>query len=605
MRANHFCILSILVMLISAACLEGNIDYRVAFIGVDDPTLHETIEKNSQLIALQKSPPPTRAALQRRAENDINNVVKALHSKAYYNAAVTLSIDFSSEPVLVKVLIKKGEIYPFDAVEIYPKIGSEESFPYECVTTENLGISLGTPALPSVIIKAKNLIEETLGRYGFPYASVIDTEVIVDQRLQTVRVAYYVDAGPRLYFGSVSIIGNKTVLPAFIFRKLAWCRGEQYDPCKIEQSRRQLESSYLFRSVSIDYPDNPPESNNLPIDIHVEEAKMRTIGFGLSYTREPGPGLGGSFEWQHRNYMGMGEELDLRGGYWGRRQYASLSYLIPDWYRRRQSLLLLTQYDREKLEGYTADTYTIGAIVDRECSKCFQYSYGLKYEHILDSDIHEDYIHQLQPRCQEAFDVFKTPVETFWDCSNDLFNPTRGHTLKIEVVPTYQFRGDQFFYDKNIITFTKYRPLDRRCRFVFAYKTVIGSIFGPSKEKIPRSELFDAGTESLLRGYEYKTVSPLDNTNKPTGGRSMWINSAELRYRQNEEIGWVLFYDFGNVYSSIAPDVTKKILQSVGLGFRYFTPVAPIRIDVGIPLNPRPTLDIPRYQLYINVGQAF
>src|SRR5262249_24319271 len=101
------------------------------------------------------------------------------------------------------------------------------------------------------------------------------------------------------------------------------------------------------------------------------------------------------------------------------------------------------------------------------------------------------------------------------------------------------------------------------------------------------------------------TVSPLDNDHDPTGGRSMLISSLEIRTRWTKDFGSVLFFDFGNVYSYTIPDLQEKMLTSVGICIRYYTLVAPIRLDIAIPLTPRRHVDNQHYQIYFSVGQAF
>ena len=64
------------------------------------------------------------------------------------------------------------------------------------------------------------------------------------------------------------------------------------------------------------------------------------------------------------------------------------------------------------------------------------------------------------------------------------------------------------------------------------------------------------------------------------------------------------FYDGGNVFHPIGfQRFGAQYTNSVGLGFRYATPVGPIRIDIGRNLNR--IEGIKSTQIFITLGQAF
>jgi outer membrane translocation and assembly module TamA len=63
----------------------------------------------------------------------------------------------------------------------------------------------------------------------------------------------------------------------------------------------------------------------------------------------------------------------------------------------------------------------------------------------------------------------------------------------------------------------------------------------------------------------------------------------------------VPFYDGGNVFRNIG--FHGQYTNTVGFGFRYATPVGPIRVDFGYNLNAPPGLK--SFQYFITIGQAF
>jgi translocation and assembly module TamA len=64
----------------------------------------------------------------------------------------------------------------------------------------------------------------------------------------------------------------------------------------------------------------------------------------------------------------------------------------------------------------------------------------------------------------------------------------------------------------------------------------------------------------------------------------------------------VPFLDAGSVSQDVIPDF-DEIKLGVGVGLRYHTGFGPLRLDVGVPLNPGP--DDSPVAVYVSLGQAF
>jgi outer membrane protein assembly factor BamA len=121
------------------------------------------------------------------------------------------------------------------------------------------------------------------------------------------------------------------------------------------------------------------------------------------------------------------------------------------------------------------------------------------------------------------------------------------------------------------------------------------------------------------------------------GGDAFLFFSTELRFPlMGKTLGGVLFHDMGNVYSSLDKlsfRVSQQnrqdfdyMVHSVGIGFRYRTPVGPVRVDFGWSINaprfvgypgtrndllnstpPYPTvpLRVSPFQYFFSLGQTF
>src|SRR5690606_3278671 len=95
-----------------------------------------------------------------------------------------------------------------------------------------------------------------------------------------------------------------------------------------------------------------------------------------------------------------------------------------------------------------------------------------------------------------------------------------------------------------------YYALDEEARFVLAGRIGLGSVAGAALGEIPADHRYYAGGGGSVRGYRYRSLSPLGPTGQVVGGRSLFEASAEVRVKVNDTIGIVPFYDVGGAFDS-------------------------------------------------------
>ena len=129
---------------------------------------------------------------------------------------------------------------------------------------------------------------------------------------------------------------------------------------------------------------------------------------------------------------------------------------------------------------------------------------------------------------------------------------------------------------------------------------------------LPASERFFTGGENTVRGFARDSlgdVGTLDPNGFPTGGHALTVLNAELRAPLWRELGGVVFLDAGNVFRRVSDLDLSALRPSAGFGFRYKSPLGPVRVDFGFRLTSRrgdvPDVDEPSYAIHFSIGQAF
>jgi len=188
-----------------------------------------------------------------------------------------------------------------------------------------------------------------------------------------------------------------------------------------------------------------------------------------------------------------------------------------------------------------------------------------------------------------------------YDGTDSLLDPSRGWRLTGSVTPSWSIRDAAPFAPLRLTASTYWDVLGEK-RGILAVRGTVGSLMGADRAEVPRHQRLYAGGGGSVRGYDYQSIGPRDERNRPSGGASLLEASLEWRQRVWGDIGAVAFVDAGSVGTGTSPSVSD-LRVGAGLGVRYFTAIGPIRADVGVPLVKQRGSS--GYGLYVGIGQAF
>jgi len=565
--------------------------YRFQLEGVPDVALAGLLRAATDLEQLAGRPPASPALLQRRAEDDRETMRRVLRAEGYYAGEVSIELqppaaDDGEWTVLAR--IEAGAPFRLARFAVaFTDTAAVEGF---APSYADLGLARGERARAAAIVAASDRALAQLGQIGHPDARLADRSVTVDHAEGTVVVDLQIAAGRRLAFGPVEVSGLSTLRPAAVLRHVAWTEGTAYDRRAVQQTRQELMTTGLFSSVSIER-QSAGADGRAPVRIQVAEAPHRTIGGGVKYGTDQG--IGAKAFWETANLFGGAETLRAEVEAAQRRQAAQLGLRMPGFLGTRFLLGSQVSAALEQFDAYDADRYGGGVTLERTLLPHLTGSLGASVERAFITD----------PRRSEDYTLLGLPAALAWDSVDDPLEPRRGFRLSLAGTPYFDVTQNDRQFNVLRLGGSWYLRFDSEGRYVLAGRAAVGSVLGLDTADVPADKRFYAGGGDSIRGYGYQLAGPLDENDEPLGGGSLLTAGLELRARITESIGAVLFLDAGNAFEGTLPDGNDDLLYGAGAGLRYYTPIGPLRLDVGVPLKRRSIDD--GFQVYISLGQAF
>ncbi|HEX9604812.1 MAG TPA: outer membrane protein assembly factor BamA [Myxococcales bacterium] len=459
---------------------------------------------------------------------------------------------------------------------------------------------------------------------GYAYANVTpDTDVHAENK--TVDINFAFQKGNLVTIEKIEVTGNNKTRDKVIRREMRISEGDLYSGTGIRLSKARITALGYFDSVEINTRRGSTD-DKMVLEVTVKEKLTGTFQLGFGFTG--GESFFGQAQLSQNNLLGYGHTASLSFQISSLRQLFQLSYLDPyfldtawtasvDLYR---SELLFTGFNRQAIGGALTTGY--------EIFEDFRFFGTYTLEGV---DVIPNGTTALQLRNQ--FTAGRTSSVRFsfnYDKRDNRLFPTNGHLESASAEFATSLIGSQNLFQRYRLIERRYRPLF--WGLVAKVNLSIGYIRStePLSRPISISEKFFAGGINSIRGYTLRSISPTKKIlasrdpdagilDYAVGGNKELLTNWEIEFPIVESAGirGVVFYDMGNVFgenenffqSNQRPDANGKgtlplgLFHSTGFGVRWFSPLGPLRFEVGFPLTRRP-IDDP-YLFEFTIGNFF
>ena len=586
------------------------IAYRVEVTPKDDGPLVSSIQAVSQLIKLEDTAPTDGYGLLARARADLPRITEALRADGFWGGAARIEIagqdvtrpDASPQttdpanPLPVAVILTPGPRYRIGQILIRSEPVQEDALVEQAAA--DLRLAEGDPARPADILAAEEALLLALRRAGYPLASVVARDAVVDHDTKTMDITWRIAPGPLADFARPTVTGTTRTDPAPLTRLMARrLEGQPYSPERLERARRTMMGLGVFSFVRAQEAPALDQAGRLPVHFQVQERPRHAVGGRLGF--ETNYGLTASGYWEDRNIFGGAERLRLetevaRIGETGvdnatYRAFATLR--TPEFLGRDLQSVSQIGAVRERLPAYDRDAALASFTLEHRLSDTMAISGGPNYEEGRigrDGDMND-------------FRLFGVMGIFRYDNTTNPLDPRQGQRFSISATPYYSALDSNKF-TRILAMGSSYFDITGDGSSVLALRAALGSAPGADRDEITLDKRFYAGGGGSVRGYTYQSIGPRDAANRPLGGASLVETSIEWRQRLTRSWGVAAFLDAGSVGEEAKPDFSG-LRAGTGLGVRYLTAIGPIRFDVGVPLNRQK--DDPSFAIYIGFGQAF
>ncbi len=492
----------------------------------------------------------------------------------------------------VVISLNEGRQYRIGEIKIEGNELYDDDLLFRAVTVRE-----GDLFVPSKVDEVAENLRDVYGREGY-LDTFVRAERIPNLETGAIDLVYRVRESEQFLLESINLIGNTKTKSVVIIRELALEPGEPFDLVRMKVSEARLRNTRYFEAINLSpEPINIPNRRNLRIALREGQTGKVTFGAGFSSVERVVAFTEltqSNFDlFNYRSFFqGDGQKFRLRLSIGSRSNQILLTFEEPWLFERRLAF---------GFEAFRTETDFNSAIFD-ELRTGFEVYFRKRLFELVEGRLsyrlEQVEIFDVSPLAPSPIldeegtrTVSKVGFSLTRDTRNDLIFPSRGTRLQFLT----EVAGGPFLGE------TDYWRIEGRGgwwipTFDFADQVIqvvgrIGTLWEYSNEPTPFFDRFFLGGPFSLRGFDFREVGPTDQFGEPLGGNSFAFGSIEYIFKIADPVRFAVFYDVGFVNSGDFDWDPSDYNSNWGVGLRVLLLGAPLRLDLGFPLETSETND--------------
>jgi outer membrane protein assembly factor BamA len=447
---------------------------------------------------------------------------------------------------------------------------------------------------------------------GFRSADVQVTPVIGKDG--AVAVGFTVSEGPQSIVKAVRIEGAEATRRDGVAQSVMLRPGTPAGDREITETRNRLYGLGTFRSADVRFEPaagaDSLSAGQIPVDAVVSLAEVRKyqLRYGLQLSDENGAvvedvgsAIGVGADIRDRNFLGRGVALGASGRYEANLQNARGMLFLPRYLRQRLESHVFLTWQKERAKNNDL------ALDDTEWDATFQQ----RFRFARGADVSWGYSYNrrdflltgpegsLAPKSVGRLASLQLGLVV--DHRDSPFDASRGWFHSQNVQFGVRDLGSDVAYTRYLVRQYVYLPVGPLVLASGVRWGTLGRVTGIPPYSI-LDLFFDAGGAQTVRGYDQDGLSAISPFGVPLGGTDLVIANQEVRFPIFKWFKGAVFVDAGNTFRGMSAVSWSGLAFGAGAGIRIKTPLAPFRIDVGVPIG---AFSDGRVRWYFSVGQMF
>ncbi|HQV23283.1 MAG TPA: outer membrane protein assembly factor BamA, partial [Agitococcus sp.] len=241
-----------------------------------------------------------------RLMGDLESLRSYYLDRGYINFAINshqVSLSQDKQHVFIDISINEGDKYQFGDTKILGELPVSEQELQKFILFKN-----GLTYSQQLVTASSKLMKQRLGTEGYLFSEV-NAIPDIDEQNKKVNLSLFVNPAKQNYVRRINFIGNNKTDDHVLRREMRQFEGTLASTDKIDLSKLRLQRLGFFKEVSIETPKVPNTTDQVDLNVKVEEQPSGTLTASIGYSG--GSGAIFSLGVSQNNFLGTGNKVGI------------------------------------------------------------------------------------------------------------------------------------------------------------------------------------------------------------------------------------------------------------------------------------------------------